>query len=150
MLLLQYLAFEKPALDLDITVVIQLGLFLLVMLALRKYVLVPYFKAYDEREKRTTGAQEEARELQQRAADAKAEYENERQKVYAEVESERRAKLNVANEEANQKIEKARKEIQTDIAARQAAFDEEIAEARRNASPEIDAISSQIASKILV
>lgn len=150
MVFLQYLAFESPALDLDITLFIQFGLFLLVMLALRKFVLKPYLRTLDERELRTSGAKQEAKELQARAAEATQEYESERQRAYGEVESERRAKIAKANEEASEKIEAARKEIQADIASRQAELDAQIAEARRCASPEIDAISSQIARKILV
>ena len=147
---LQYLAFECPSLDLDITMFIQFGLFLLVMLALRKFVLAPYFKAYDEREKRTVGAQNEAKSLQARAAEAKEEYEQQRQKAYGEAESERRIKVAKANEEASQLLDKTRKDVQAEIAAKQAEFNAMLDDARRHASPEIDAISSQIAMKILV
>ena len=150
MVLLEYLAFESPALDLDITMFIQFGIFLLVFLALRKFVLIPYFKAYDEREKRTTGAQQEAKELQDKAAEATSEYETARQKAYAEAENERRIKVNAANEKASEVVEKARKEIQLDIAEKQASLAAELELARKNASPEIDAISEQIARKILV
>lgn len=150
MVLLEYLAFESPALDLDITMFIQFGIFMLVFLALRKFVLKPYFKAYDEREKRTIGAQLEAKDLQEKAAQAKSEYESARQKAYTLAENDRRNKLNEANEAASLIIEKARKEIQLDIASKQAEFSAELEMARKSASPEIDAISEQIANKILV
>ena len=150
MVLLEYLAFESPALDLDITMFIQFGIFVLVFLALRKFILQPYFKAYDEREKRTLGAQQEAKDLAEKAAAATSEYESARQKAYAAAENERRIKLNEANKDATALIEKARKEIQLDIAAKQAEFSTELDMARKSASPEIDAISEQIASKILV
>ncbi|MBQ9394932.1 MAG: ATP synthase F0 subunit B [Proteobacteria bacterium] len=150
MVLLEYLAFESPALDLDVTMFIQFGIFLLVFLSLRKFVLKPYFKAYDEREKRTLGAQQEARDLQEKAAEATSGYEAARQKAYAAAENDRRIKLNEANDAANAIIEKARREIQLDIAAKQAEFSTELEMARKSASPEIDAISEQIASKILV
>lgn len=150
MVLLEYLAFESPALDLDITMFIQFGIFVLVFLALRKFILKPYFKAYDEREKRTLGAQQEAKDLAEKAAAATSEYESARQKAYAAAENERRIKLNEANKDATALIEKARKEIQLDIAAKQAEFSTELEMARKSASPEIDAISEQIASKILV
>ncbi len=150
MYFLQCLAFESPALDLDITMFIQLGLFIIVMLALRKFVLAPYLLAYDERQKLTDGAREEAEALTQKAEDAKKEYESERQKAYNEVESLRKAELAKANAAAAETLEKARVRIQEDIAGKQAEFDAQLLHARHMADIEITAISEQIANKILV
>ncbi len=150
MFLLQFLAFESPTLDLDITLIIQFGIFILLLLALRKFVLIPYLRAYDQREALTKGAQEEAQALQEAAAKAQAEYDSERQKVYSVAERERRDVVAKANADAAGVIEKARRDVQDDIAQKQAALDEQLATARRNAASEIDALSVQIASKILV
>ena len=78
-MLLQYLAFESPTLDLDITMFIQLGIFVLLLLFLRKFVLIPYLAAFDARDALTRGAQEDARKLKQEAEEARARYETERQ-----------------------------------------------------------------------
>ncbi len=147
---IQVLAFESPSLDLDITVIIQTAIFVLVMLALRKFVLVPYFHAYDQRESLTTGAQEEARALQAKAAEAKRQYDEEHQKTYAEVESARKAKVSKANAEASAVIEAKRSEVQREIAERQAELQSDLATARQAVAPQIKALSTNIADKILV
>lgn len=147
---IQVLAFESPSLDLDMTVIIQTAIFVLLMLALRKYVLVPYFRAYDQREALTSGAQEEARMLQEKAANAKQRYETERQKTYAEVESARKAQLSKANEEATALVDAKRVEVQRDIASRQAALKADLTTARQAVEPQIQALSTNIADKILV
>ena len=150
MYLLQCLAFESPALDLDITLFIQLGLFLIVMLALRKYVLAPYFCAYDKREALTSGAKEEANQLIDKAEKAKAKYESERQAAYSEAENIRKTEVTKANRAATEKLEKVRQSIQEDMAKKQEEFDAQMAQAKRTAEAEIKMISEQIANKILV
>ena len=148
---LPYLAaLEPPALDLDITLLMQISLFVLVLLVLRKYVLIPYLDARDARDALTVGAREEAAELQKKAADAEGAYDAKRQAAYAKAESERSAVVAKANAEASAYVEKERAQIQRDIEERQSAFDAQLAEARRHAEPEIEAISAQIARKVLV
>lgn len=147
---LQILAFESPSLDLDITMFIQLGIFLLLMLALYRFVLVPYFHAFDVRESLTKGAQEDARALEEEASKAKAEYEKARQKAYNEAEAIRREEVSKANEAASEVIEKARQAVQADLAGKSAELERQLAEARKKAAPEIEAISAHIANKILV
>lgn len=150
MILLQYMAFESPTLDLDITFFIQTGIFVLLLLFLKKYVLEPYFRAYDEREALTKGAQEEAAHLQAKAVEAKRTYESERQKVYNEVESVRKQEVSAASAAANAVVEQAREKIQRDTQERQAQLDAELKQARERMAPEIEKISQQIADKVLV
>lgn len=150
MILLQYMAFESPTLDLDITFFIQTGIFVLLLLFLKKYVLEPYFRAYDERELLTKGAQEEAAQLQAKAVEAKRTYESERQKVYNEVESVRKQEVTTATAAANAVVEQAREKVQRDTQERQTQLDAELKQARERMAPEIEKISQQIADKVLV
>jgi F-type H+-transporting ATPase subunit b len=147
---IQVLAFESPSLDFDVTMIIQVLIFLLLLLALKKYVLVPYLRAYDQRAALTSGAQEEARMLQEKAADAKKAYETERQKTYAEVESARKAQVSEANAEASVLVEAKRAEVQRDIVNRQAELQADLALARKSVEPQIKELSANIANKILV
>ena len=113
-------------------------------------MLKPYFKAYDKRYAMTEGAREDAKTLQKKASESLSAYEGERQKVYAEVEAERKHQIAEANESASKVVEAARAKIQADLAEKQRELDLEIETARKNASPEIEAISRQIADRILV
>lgn len=148
--LIQILAFESPALDLDVTLFIQLGIFLLLMVALYRFVLVPYFHAYDAREALTKGAQEEAKALEADAARSKESYEKARQTAFNEAEAVRRDEVAKANEAATAVIEAARQAVQEDLASKTAELERQLAEARAKAAPEIDVISAHIANKILV
>lgn len=147
---LQYLAFESPSLDLDITLFIQTGIFVLLMLFLRAYVLRPYFAAYDKREALTSGAKADAEALVARADAAQAEYENARQAMYSEFESKRKAEVDEATSRANVYVESVRQTVLTESQVRNSGLDAEIAASRQQMDVEIASISDQIVKKILV
>ena len=143
---LQYLAFESPSLDLDVTLFIQTGIFVLLLLFLRAFVLRPYFEAYEARESLTTGAREEANALVAKADALVAEYESTRQSVYADLESKRKT----AVEKATAKLELVRQNVMTESQARLSDLDAQLATLRRQMDGEIASISDQIVKKILV
>lgn len=143
---LQYLAFESPSLDLDVTLFIQTGIFVLLLLFLRAFVLRPYFEAYEARESLTTGAREEANALVAKADALVAEYESTRQSVYADLESKRKT----AVEKATEKLELVRQNVMTESQARLSDLDAQLATLRRQMDGEIASISDQIVEKILV
>lgn len=147
---LQYLAFESPSLDLDVTLFIQTGIFVLLLLFLRAFVLRPYFEAYDARESLTTGAREEANALVAKADALVAEYESTRQSVYAELESKRKTAVDEATAKATEKLELVRQNVMTESQARLSDLDAQLATSRRQMDGEIASISDQIVKKILV
>ena len=140
---LQYLAFESPSLDLDVTLFIQTGIFVLLLLFLRAFVLRPYFEAYEARESLTTGAREEANALV-------AEYESTRQSVYADLESKRKTAVEKATAKATEKLELVRQNVMTESQARLSDLDAQLATLGRQMDGEIASISDQIVEKILV
>lgn len=146
----QLLAFEAPALDFDITLFIQFGIFLLLMLALRKYVLQPYLKAYDARESLTVGAQEEAREMECKALEVQKQYEQERQRAYSEVDAARKHEISEVSAEASRVVEQARERVQSELKDRQRDFEADLEQARRMAAVQVEKISAEITQKILV
>lgn len=147
---LQYLAFESPSLDLDVTLFIQTGIFVLLLLFLRAFVLRPYFAAYEARESLTTGAREEANALVAKADALVAEYESTRQSVYAELESKRKSAVEEATAKATEKLELVRQNVMTESQARLSDLDAQLATSRRQMDGEIASISDQIVKKILV
>lgn len=147
---LQYLAFESPSLDLDITLLIQTGIFVLLMLFLRAFVLRPYFEAYDARAALTEGAREEAAALAAKADAAQEEYEKTRHAVYSELESKRKSAVDEATRRAADKLETVRQEVVARSQARQSELDAETALSRKRMDAEIAAISDQIVNRILV
>lgn len=78
--------------DFDRTVLIQMGLFVVLILLLTPILFRPVLRLFDEREKRTDGARSDARAMQQRAAELLSRYESELEKV-ERVASEERERL---------------------------------------------------------
>jgi len=60
---------------LDISIVYQIILFLVLWVILNKVLFQPYLSLLAERERKTTGAQQDSGDLEQEAAHLKAEYE---------------------------------------------------------------------------
>lgn len=147
---LQYLAFESPSLDLDVTLFIQTGIFVLLLLFLRAFVLRPYLEAYDARESLTTGAREEANALVARADEVQARYESMRQTAYAELESQRKAAVDDASSKAASKLESVRQDVVLETQSRMSKLESDLAASRRQMEVEIASISEQIVKKVLV
>ncbi len=143
------ISIEPPTLDFDITMVIQVCLFVLVMLFLNKYVLKPCLRSYEAREALTTGAASEASALKKKADEAQNEYITKRQAAFAEIETERKNAIREAQNEQAAKVSETRAAVQKDIAARQAAFDASLAEARATSAASVEALSNEIANKLL-
>lgn len=75
--------------DLDETFVIQSLLFMALIVALKPLLFEPLLKVFEERERRTDGAREEAREMQRKAGELLRQYESELQRVNHAAQEER-------------------------------------------------------------
>jgi F-type H+-transporting ATPase subunit b len=75
--------------DLDLTFVVQLVLFVGLMLVLKPVLFAPMLKLFEEREKRIEGAKLQARKIDEKSATALAKYETEMAKARAAASSER-------------------------------------------------------------
>lgn len=140
---------ESPTLDFDITLVIQVGLFLIVMLFLNRFVLVPYLEAKGKRDALTEGATQEAQSLKSKAENAQNEYVTKRQTAFAEIEAERKHKLQEAQDEQTKRLDAKRAEVQKGIAERQAAFNASMDEARAQSEGQVRVLANEIAGKLL-
>ncbi len=79
-------------LDLDRTVLLQMVLFAGLVLVLKPLLFDPVLRVFEEREKRTEGARDEARKLQEKAGELLRKYEREMERVQ-QVAHEEREKL---------------------------------------------------------
>lgn len=64
-----------PLIDLDATIFIQFGIFLVMMAVLYRFVFKPFFEVQDERERRIDGAKRDAEAMQARATAITTDYE---------------------------------------------------------------------------
>ncbi len=135
--------------SIDYSLVVQIVLFLILWSILRRVLFGPVGRLMAERERRTDGAQAEARslveegkELQERydAAIAKARVEGEaiKSEIREEAVKARNAILSQGRDAAAQKIQEIREEVQKELEA-----------ARRVASANADALAEEMAEKVL-
>lgn len=83
------LASGGVTIDFDRTVFVQMGLFVLLMLVLGPLLFRPLLRLFEEREKRTEGARDEARAMQEKAASLLTRYEEELSRVQKVAAAER-------------------------------------------------------------
>jgi F-type H+-transporting ATPase subunit b len=116
--------------DFDLTFVLQMALFAAMIVVLKPLLFEPVLRVFEERERRTEGARESARHMQEEAGDLLSRYERELEKVSevarqerertrsetAKVEAEMmhqaRATANVIVEEGRKRIAQERGEIE--------------------------------------
>tara|TARA_B100000749_G_scaffold122825_1_gene93894 strand:+ start:138738 stop:139181 length:444 start_codon:yes stop_codon:yes gene_type:complete len=125
-------------LELDSTIFIQFGIFLLAYLPIKLLVFKPYFEAYKERLRRTEGNQQdsesflkEANELKEklevRTREVNAEYKTiydtgrnaalkEQEGILSTARSKAKTEMDSARENIAQQFESAKKQIQSDVA----------------------------------
>ena len=139
----------NPLIDMDWTVLVQFGIFLVMAAVLNALVFKPYFRVLDERGRRIEGARTDAQHMQEKAAAIITDYEErllkakqrgaeERKKLRDEGQAHEREVLGKAREIGQQGLEAARKKSEAD---RQAAREKLLAESQ--------VIGRRIASRVL-
>jgi F-type H+-transporting ATPase subunit b len=138
-----------PLIDVDGTLFVQFGLFLLMLLVLSRLVFRPYLKMRDDRDKGIAGAKHEAEEMVARASKILSDYDaqlgrtrqrgaDERARLRGEGAVRERQLLGAAREEAQRALEAARDDIRGQAHAARTQLDTEAA-----------ALARQMARKVL-
>lgn len=139
---------EPQLIDLDGTVFIQLGFFLLLMFLLSRLLWRPYLKVRAERTSRVEGYREEATRLESEAAarleraeaalaDARRKGSAERAQVRTQAQAREQALLAEANAAAQKALADARKQLETSLASERAALQRQADTAGREAARKI-------------
>jgi F-type H+-transporting ATPase subunit b len=140
---------DPPLIDIDATLFIQLGIFLVLFVVLRKFVFLPYLEAKKDRAANIDGAREKANRLQSDAAEKLDRYERRltdarkeaaagRSKERAEGEAKAAEVLASARQKAEGRLSEARTKINKSVPAAELAL-------RTRA----DELARAIASKVL-
>ncbi len=142
-------ASEPELLDLDGTVFLMLGIFLVLLLVLWQFLWKPYLRVRDERVSRTDGARARALELEQEAAarlsrieaglaEARRQGQAEMAKVRQDAQAKEQQVLAEAQEAARKMLAEARTKL-----------DEAVAKEKVNLQSETGALARQMAEKAL-
>lgn len=88
----------------------QIVIFLIAFFFLKKVVFLPYYKAFEEREKRTSGGQSTAHELHHQLATLEAEYQQKARETHRRITDVFNQKKQAALQEAERIIGEAKKQ----------------------------------------
>jgi F-type H+-transporting ATPase subunit b len=139
---------EPQLIDVDGTLLIQLGLFLLLVLVLRHFLWRPYLRVRAERASRVEGYREEAARLEAEAALRMARAEaalaevrrvgsGERVVARAQAQAREQALLGEANAAARRTLDEARVRLEASLRTERANVQAQAAEAGREAARRI-------------
>ena len=146
---LETLASGPPLIDIDLTVFVQFGLFLLLFVAANKLLFQPYLALRERRKAGIEGAREEA-ERMTASADAKlADYEKQLAAARSRANDEGRKVRAEASAHEKDVTDKARAEAQKAIDEATAKMKQETEAARLQLLPQASTLARQIASKLL-
>jgi F-type H+-transporting ATPase subunit b len=138
-----------PLIDIDGTVFIQLGLFLLMAFAATQLLFKPYLKMREERTAGIEGARREAKELENEAEGRMADYEQRLGRARdAALDEQRKVRAEAAAHQ-REVTEKAREQAAVTLAEAHAKVVEETSRARQELLPRADALARDIAAKLL-
>jgi len=143
------IASGHPLIDIDLTVFVQFGLFLLLFYVSNKLLFQPYLKLRERRKAGIEGARAEADQMTA-SADAKlADYEKQLAGARNRANEEGRKVRAEASAHEKDVTEKARAEAQKAIDEATAKMRQETEAARLQLLPQANTLARQIASKLL-
>lgn len=135
--------------DLDLTLFLQAGLFVVLLLVLKPLLFDPLLKLFEEREKRIEGARAQARKIDEKSAGALATYEAAMTKARAEANAERdrlRAEAMKVEAEILAKMRQATAQL-LDEGKRK--IDEEAARVRASLEVQSVELAKELAGRVL-
>lgn len=135
--------------DFDLTFLAQCVLFTFFVVLLKPLLFDPLMKVFEEREKRTEGAKEEARDMDRVAGDLLTKYEAELEKIRREA-SREREELRAETAKLEAKImAEARAETAAILETGKVKIAAEMEALRRELAAATPALAAEIASKVL-
>jgi len=143
------LASGHPLIDIDLTVFVQFGLFLLLFLAANKLLFKPYLDLRERRKAGIDGARAEAERMTAQADAKLADYEKQLASARGRANDEARKVRTEAAAHEKDVTEKARVEAQKAIDEATATMKQETEAARLQLLPQANTLARQIASKLL-
>lgn len=135
--------------DFDVTMLVQIVFFLILLAVLKPTLFDPMLKLFEERERRIEGAKLQARKTDEASAGALSKYEAEMQKARASANLER-DKLRAEGVKAeNEILAKVRASTTKTLAEGRATLGEEVAAAKASLKADVAALAKDLAGRVL-
>ena len=135
--------------DVDATLFVVLGLFLLFYVFLRVALFRPVLRLFDEREARIDGAKHEAKDMQERATKALTQYEAFVREARAQGQVEKEALRQEGQRVAREILDEVRREASAEVAKSKAELQAELAVATAAIDREAHALAREAATRLL-
>jgi F-type H+-transporting ATPase subunit b len=135
--------------DFDLTFVAQLVLFATFLVVMKPMLFDPLLRVFEEREKRTEGAKDEARAMDAEAGELAKKYEAELEKVRQAASAEREAERAKTAKIEAQMMAEARAEVAKVLDEGKARIQAEVTELRKELEASRPALAAEIASRML-
>lgn len=143
------LASSAPVVDIDGTIFIQAGIFLLLMAVLHPLLFRPWLAARDRREAAITGTQQAAGELRAEAERVGAEYDGRLADVRGRAAAIRSEAVKAGEADRARRLADSRNAANTDLQSLRDRLAQQAEAARTTLSARVDELASDIATKIL-
>lgn len=135
--------------DVDLTALWPIVVFVVLLLALKPLLFDPMLKLFEERERRIDGAKLAARKMDIASAEALTKYETEMKKARSAGNADREAQRAEGLKTENEIVGKVRATTTETVNAGRKALQEEAAQARTALQGEAKAIAGALASRVL-
>ncbi len=149
MLLIAASGAEHPLIDIDLTIVLQLAIFIAMSLLATQWLFKPYLKMRDDRIKGIEGGREDAERLSAEADARLADYEKQLAAARERARTEQQKIRAEAAAHHNELVEKTRAEATHTMEAARAKLTGETESARAELMPKAEVIARQMVSKLL-
>lgn len=135
--------------DLDVTVVGQVVLFLILLVVLKPLLFDPMLHLFEEREKRIEGAKLQARKMDEASAGALSKYEAEMQKARASGNAERDKLRAQGTKEESEILAQVRKSTTATLDEGRKRLATDVGEVRKALKVESASLGRQLAARVL-
>ena len=135
--------------DLDLTLFVQLGFFLVLLLVLKPTLFDPMMRLFEEREKRIEGTRHQATKEDERSAKALAKYETALAKAREAGASERDSIRAEGMKREGEMMTRVRAEVAATLARGRAEIAQEAKGAREQLHGEVRTLGREAASRVL-
>lgn len=135
--------------DLDVTIFIQTGIFLLVLFGLNPILIKPIQRIIEARHAGTGGKSQDTDRLTVEAAQKQQKYEERIAVARKEAGAQREVLRNEGRQSERELVEEARKRAETTIEKGRAEIESQATSARNSLNSEVDTIAEQLAVKVL-
>jgi F-type H+-transporting ATPase subunit b len=140
---------EHPLIDIDLTVLVQLAIFVAVGILASRALFRPYLRLREERSAGIEGAREEAARMTAQADAQLADYQSKLARARIRAEEERRKMRAEAAAHERQTLEGARGKAVAALDSARESITSQTAAARRELTPQADEIARKLAAKLL-